>query len=287
MEQKKIKVPYPLTVKSVDIMCRQLQFLDNTEKLLFDFSDVKFITPEALLLLVTTSKLYYEKISCPILWANVDRKILSYLDRMEISKLEFVILEHHFFQRYQHGKSDALIELSTIANSQEIGRAIVQTKEILKRWFPNSSQEYIQNLSTLFKETFENSIEHSSTIPSNGFCYYTLQKYSHTDGTTEIQIAVGDIGIGILGSQRRKYPTTRDDAEAIIQALSQGRSGRVNGGGGMGFANVREALGYLNGHLTIRSGKARVEYPCSKNIARILRHSISYQGTQIIFKCRA
>lgn len=287
MEQRKITVPHSLTVKNVDIMSQQLQFLDNAEKLLLDFSDVGFITPEALLLLVTTSRLCYEKTSRPILWVNIERKILSYLDRMEVNKLPFVQLEQNLFPRYPHRKSDALIELSTIANAQEIGRAIVQTKEILRRWFPSSSDDYIQNLSTLFKETFENSIEHSSVVPSNGFCYYALQKYSHPDDTTEIQIAVGDIGVGILGSQRRKYPTTRDDAEAIIQALSKGRSGRIDGGGGMGFANVRTALEYLNGHLTIRSGKARVEYPCSKNITRILRHNMSYQGTQIIFKCRA
>lgn len=287
MEQRRITVPYPLTVKTIDKVYPQLCFLDSAEKLQFDLSNVTFVTPEAMLLLVTTSKLCYDKTNQPILWVNIDHKVLDYLNRMKINELPFVLLEQNFFQRYRHGKSDALIELSTIANSQEIGGAIVQTKEILKRWFPDSSYDYIMNLSTLFKETFENSIEHSSDVPSNGFCYYALQKYSHADGTTGIQIAVGDIGIGILESQRRKYPSTRDDAEAIIQALSHGRSGRVDGGGGMGFANVREALGYLNGHLTIRSGKARVEYPCGRNIARILRHSVCYQGTQIIFKCRA
>ena len=143
------------------------------------------------------------------------------------------------------------------------------------------------NLSTLFKETFENSIEHSSVEPSNGVCYYTLQRYIHPDKTTEIQIAVGDVGIGILGSQKRKYPDTKDDADAIIQALQYGRSGRLDGSGGMGFANVREALKSLNGHLTIRSGRARVEYPYKKNVIQICRHSTNYPGTQIFFRCRA
>lgn len=287
MEQRRIKIPSKLTLSTIDLMCPRLCSLMSKEKTLFDLSDVNFVTPDALLLLVTSSKLCYEKTQQPVVWVNANSEVRSYMDRMHINSLQFVFLEHPPFSlKRQYGKSDALIEVSTIANDQEIGNAIMQTKEILKRWLPNGSYANLMDISTLVKETFENSIEHSGTELSKGVCYYTLQKYARADHTTEIQIAVGDIGVGILGSQKRKFPDTKDDAEAIVQALQNGRSSRMSGGG-IGFANMRDALGNLNGHLTIRSGKARVEYPYKKNIIQILRHGTSYPGTQIFFKCRA
>lgn len=287
MEQKNIQVPDKLTLLSVDGMYSQLQSINFGECAVFDLSNVKFVTPEALVLLVTASDLFHKKTGQVIMWKNANPNVRSYMDRMNINDLPFVSLEHPiFFKKRQYTKSNALIELSTIANSQEIGRAIIRTKEILNQWFPNSSQNYVRNLSTLFKESFENSIEHSSPTPSNGFCYYALQKYTRSNNTPEIQIAVGDIGIGILASQKRMYPATKDDADAIIQAL-YGRSGRISGNGGMGFANIREALEYTDGRLTIRSGKARIDYLHKKSPAHIYRHSSNYPGTQIIFKCRA
>lgn len=287
MEQKNIQVPDKLTLLSVDGMCSQLQSMNFGECAVFDLSNVKFVTPEALVLLVTASDLFHKKTGQVVMWKNANSNVRSYMDRMNINDLPFILLEHpFFFKKRQFAKSNALIELSTIANSQEIGGAIIRTRDILNQWLPNSSQNYIRSLSTLFKESFENSIEHSSAEPSNGFCYYALQKYSCSDDTTEIQIAIGDIGVGILVSQKRMYPSTKDDVEAIIKALD-GRSGRTSGNGGMGFANIRETLNCVNGHLTVRSGRARIEYPRKKSPAHIYRHNISYPGTQIIFKCRA
>lgn len=287
MEQRSIRIPDRLTLISVDEMYSLLHFTDSGKQAIFDLSDVEFVTPEALVLLVTASNLFHKKTGRAVMWKNVRSNVRSYMDRMNINDLPFVSLEHpFFFQKHPHAKSNALIELSTIANSHEIGSAIIRTREILNRWFSNRPQGYVRNLSTLFKESFENSIEHSSSEPSNSFCYYALQKYSCSDNTTEIQIAIGDIGVGMLASQKRMYPSTRDDVEAIIKALD-GRSGRTSGNGGMGFANIREALECVNGRLTIRSGRARIEYPHKKSTARIYRHSISYPGTQTIFKCRA
>lgn len=287
MEHRNIRIPGRLNLISIDEISSLLHSINRSENVIFDLSDVEFVTPEALVLLVTASHLCYEKTGQIVIWKNANPNVRSYMDRMNINDLPFVLLEHpFFFKKQQYTKSKALIELSTIANSQEIGRAIIRTREILNQWFPNRSQNYVRSLSTLFKESFENSIEHSSPTPSNGFCYYALQKYTRPNSTPEIQIAVGDIGIGILASQKRMYPSTKDDADAIIEAL-YGRSGRTSGNGGMGFANIREALECVNGHLTIRSGRARIEYPHKKSTAHIYRHSTNYPGTQTIFKCRA
>lgn len=287
MEHRNIKIPGRLTLSSIDEISSLLHSINRSENVIFDLANVEFVTPEALVLLVTASNLCHEKTNQIIMWKNVNPNVRSYMDRMNINDLPFILLEHPFsFKKRQYTKSNTLIELSKIANSQEIGGAIIRTREILNQWFPNSSQNYVRNLSTLFKESFENSIEHSSFIPSNGVCYYALQKYNRSNNTSEIQIAVGDIGIGILASQKRMYPSTKDDAEAITKAL-YGRSGRIGGNGGMGFANIREALECVNGCLSIRSGRARIEYSYKNTAARIYRHNINYPGTQTIFKCRA
>ena len=82
------------------------------------------------------------------------------------------------------------------------------------------------------------------------------------------------------------YPDTRDDAEAIFQAIINGRTGRLNGRGGMGFASVKTALEPVNGVLTIRSGKGLGVYDPVKAKLKIYRRSANYPGTQILFKIK-
>ena len=282
-----IKIPANLTMTSVDEIYRAALRVSEPCLIRFDFSGVSFVTPQSLLLLVTASRFFHDNFGCVIEWNAIKLEVLSYMDRMNISDIDFVRIERpSFFQRRGYKKSDALVELSTIRDRQEIGNAILETKNVFSSWLPDSGNECRHHLLTLIKETVENSVEHSSTIPSNGFCYYTLQKYTLYNGKTEIQIAVGDTGIGMLASQRRVHPSTKDDAEAIIKALMDGRSGREIGGGGMGYVNIRESLEPLHGEICIRSGKAHVEHIAGASYARIYRHTLSCPGTQIIFKCR-
>ncbi len=206
---------------------------------------------------------------------------------MNINELDFISIERpSIFKRHSYEKSDALVELSVIKDMQQIGSAIRQTRDVLTRWFPDSGNSCKLHISTLIKETVENSIEHSSAEPSNGFCYYVLQKYGHADGTTEVQIAVGNTGVGMLASQRRVHPSTKNDAEALLEAVWNGRSGRESGGG-MGYINIKESLAPLHGKVYIRSGRAHLEHVAGDSYARIFRHSYSCPGTQIVFQCRA
>lgn len=282
-----IKIPANLTMTSVDGIYRTALKISGPCLLRFDFSGVSSLTPQSLLLLVTASRFFYDNFGCVIEWISIELNVLSYMDRMNIGDVDFVKIERpSFFQRIRYKKSDALVELSTIHNGREIGNAILETKNVFSSWLPDSGSECRYHLLTLIKETVENSVEHSSTIPSNGFCYYALEKSVLHNGETEVQIAVGDTGIGMLASQRRVHPSTKDDAEAIIKALMDGRSGREIGGGGMGYVNIRESLEPLNGEVCIRSGRVHVEHIAGAPYARIYRHTFNCPGTQIIFKCR-
>ena len=282
-----IKLPDNLSMKSVDELYQIAIMPPEVYGIIFDFTNVTFVTPHNLILIVTASRYLRDRYNRAVIWRQIRPEILGYLDRMNINELDFISIERpSIFKRHSYEKSNALVELTVIKNMQQIGSAIRQTRDVLTRWFPESGNSCKLHLSTLIKETVENSIEHSSTEPSNGFCYYVLQKYGHADGTTEVQIAVGDTGVGMLTSQRRVHPSTKNDAEALFEAVMNGRSGR-EGGGGMGYINIKESLAPLHGKIYIRSGRAHLEHVAGETHARIFRHSYSCPGTQIVFQCRA
>lgn len=282
----KLVIPKTLTMTTIDDLYCSVLNLHDLDCVLLDLSNVEFVTPQGLMLLVTLSRFINEKYGYYTIWCKAKAKIISYLDRMNMNKLDFIRIDHQYSSATANQReSDALVEFTEIKNAEHLGKAIVQTKNVLRHWFPDSQGTHEKHISTLIMETVENSIEHSSAKPSEGSCYYVLQKYQYRDGNVEVQIAVGDMGIGMLASQRQKYPSTKDDLEAIKEAFLYGRSGRLSGGGGMGYASVREALGPLKGRVAIRSGKAHIEYQAGMNGVKIYRHGFSYPGTQIFFAC--
>ena len=283
-----INVPASLSMESAgELYQATSKNLQGISWIIFDFGKVTFVTPCAIILVVTASKFWCNRFNHTVEWKNINSNVLSYMDRMNISELDFIDIERpSLFKRKNYQKSDVLVELSVIKDIQQASSAIRKTKDILDRWLPSSHKTCKFNLATLIKETVENSIEHSSADPSNGSCYYLLQKYGYSNGSTQIQIAVGDSGVGMLTSQRRVYPATKDDAEALVNAVMHGKSGRKSGGG-MGYVTIREALGPLNGKILVRSGRAHIVHAAGQSYASIYRHSCFSSGTQIVFLCNA
>lgn len=283
-----INVPASLSMESADELYRaSLKNLQGISWVIFDFGKVTFVTPRAIILVVTASRFWCDRFNHAVEWKNINSNVLSYMDRMNVSELDFIDIERpSLFKRKNYQKSDVLVELSVIKDIQQASSAIRKTKEILDCWLPSSHKMCKFNLATLIKETVENSIEHSSADLSNGSCYYLLQKYGFPDGSTQIQIAVGDAGVGMLTSQRRVYPATKDDAEALINAVMYGKSGRKTGGG-MGYVTIRESLGPLKGKILVRSGRAHIVHAAGQPYASIYRHSCFSPGTQIVFECNA
>lgn len=186
-----------------DALMEEISMLETTDQLCFDFSRVGFVNPEMLILMVTSSKLAYEKTQRPIVWIELKAEVYSYLERVNIASIQFLELkkpkEARKFYR-SPTRSNNLVEFSIITGWKEIGDAISKTKGVLNRWFPNKSTEYKRNLSTLVKETVENCIDHSGEHANEGICYYAVQKYEYQNGKVEIHIAVGDVGVGMLTS---------------------------------------------------------------------------------------
>lgn len=213
---------------------QKLDTYSSGETVIYGFEKVSFVKPEMLMMLVTSSKLAYDRTQNPVLWCGLKPDVFSYLERLDVGNLDFVNLKRPpkatIFHRSASG-SDNLVELSVIKNWKEIGSALSRTRGVVNRWLPEKPQRYRNNLITLLKETVENSIDHSSKHPQEGICYYLVQKYASHDKGIHLHIAVGDVGVGMLASLRRVFPDTKDDVAAICGALIEGKSGRKTGGG--------------------------------------------------------
>lgn len=283
-----VKTEEKITLKSnLEDFLKIINLLDKNDILEIDLSNVKFIKPESLIVLVTASELAYKKTCKPVVWKELNSDITSYLERIDVNKLPFISLKKKSQnQKYYRSskQSENLVELAVITDWKKIGEAIQKTRGVINRWLPEKSLSYRGDLITLLKETVENSVDHSGEHPKEGVCYYVVQKYVY-EGNVDIQIAVGDTGVGMLNSLKRVYKDTKDDVEAIWGALVDGKSGRKTGGG-LGYYTIKEALSGLKGSLTIRSGTGLLKYNPSYNKPYIYRKKTKYPGTQIIFHCK-
>lgn len=270
----------------IDGFLAQVEKLNEDEQVSLDLSKIEFINPSNLIMLITTSRVILERTGKKVRWINVSRDVSAYLERINISNVDFIDFKlPSVWERLYRGsrKSNTLIELQIIADWKGCGDAIKRTKEILLQWFPNQLGRPTNDICSLLTETAENSIDHSSISPGHGYCFYVLQKY-HKEGKDQIQIAVGDVGIGIRNSLKRVAPDfVSNDLLAIKRALFQGMSGRPDKSGGLGYKRIREILKQRGGKIQIRSGYGSITYSAHSEEQQNTEHRCRFPGTQIIF----
>ncbi|OPY55989.1 MAG: Histidine kinase-, DNA gyrase B-, and HSP90-like ATPase [Pelotomaculum sp. PtaU1.Bin035] len=270
----------------IDGFLTQVEKVPTDEQVSLDLGKIEFINPSNLIMLITTSRAIFERTGKKVRWINVSSVVSAYLERINISNVSFIDFKlPPVWERLYRGtrKSNTLIELQTIDDWKGCGDAVKRTKEILLQWFPNQLGRPTNDICSLLSETAENSIDHSSESPGQGYCFYVLQKY-HIDGKDQIQIAVGDIGIGIRNSLKRVAPDfVNNDVLAIKRALFQGMSGRTDKSGGLGYIRVREILKQRGGTIQIRSGYGSITYSAHPEQQQTTAHRCSFPGTQTIF----
>jgi hypothetical protein len=270
----------------IDGFLTQIEKIPAGEQVSLDMEKIEFINPSNLMMLITTSKAIFDRTDKKVRWINALGDVSAYLERININNVSFIDFKiPPVWERLYRGtrKSNNLIELQTIDDWKGCGDAVKRTKENLLQWFPNQLGRSTNDICSLLSETAENSIDHSSESPGQGYCFYVLQKY-HKDGKDQIQIAIGDIGIGIRNSLKRVAPDfVNNDALAIKRALFQGMSGRADKSGGLGYIRIREILKQRGGSLQIRSGYGSITYSAQPEQQQATMHRCSFPGTQTIF----
>lgn len=109
-------------------------------------------------------------------------------------------------------------------------------------------KQVAKGLAGAFHEIAENVNEHSQAWKSGCAAFRT--------SSGKLEFVVSDSGIGVLGALRTCSTTAgvRDDADALLAAVTRGWSSRPGGKGGHGINDLFRALAELNGEVRFRSG---------------------------------
>lgn len=225
----------------------------------FDLNGVKFLNPSGILMLFIICMEASSRSKEKVRLTNINSDLNNYMKRVGFYNYNFVSTnQNNSWWSRLSADSKSVIEITRLASSVDIGELAEKTSKILYSWFPGSALKlYRDKAITVVMEVCGNSIEHSNPDNDFGECYCTLQKYDHHDGPC-IFIAVGDLGIGIRQHLFRRYRwICSTEAEYIKEALG-GRSGRLDGSGGMGLLSIKDITYNYNGNLIVRSGKGAV-----------------------------
>ena len=224
------------------------------------FENVEFIMPESTIILLAISKQIYLKTNEPVQWINMKDEIRTYVDRIQIKDLDFILLPKNNIFRIKK-KSNSLVEMKIMKSHNQYEDMISETKRIMYEWFTGRyADQYVKQITEYVKDIAANSLEHSEQ-KGEGVCYFTLQKYSPQNSKTKIHVAFGDMGIGILNSLAPRYPWLLEEKQKAVEcAFIKGLSCRGHENGGLGFRNVKKQLKQYGGEIQIRSGKEMLRY---------------------------
>lgn len=275
------------TNSKIDGLVWYINHTPKDDNLIFDFSLLKFLRPEIVILLVTASKMWYDKSGRPVRWKNLQSGPTGYLNRINISVVEYVQVDNNPIAMLAgHLKEpqamQALIPLQVIQDPTHLANVIKDAGAKLEEWFPERAEtSFSSDIQLMISEIAGNSLEHSirGLNGQQPICYFTAQRYCPEKKYPKVIIVIGDLGIGFNGSLNMNRRSLWKDDEAICKALFNGESSRELGGG-LGLKTVSAKLKNYGGHITIRSGAGSVHYIPQRNVKEIHSHRYRLIGTQ-------
>lgn len=243
----------------LDNVCWKISKLSFGQHIAFNLKGINFLNPSGILMLFLLCMEVNNRTSEKVKLLHVNSNLQRYLKRVKFYDYDFAYSDvSETWWSWPSLNLDTGIQLSCIDKPHDVGELAEKTKKILYKWFPSPTlNRYRDKAITVLMEMCNNSIEHSSLDNEYGTCYCTIQKYNHMSGPC-IFIAVGDLGIGIRQHLVRRYRwICNTDAEYIKEAIA-GRSGRLDGTGGLGLRMIKEITSDYRGNLIIRSGKGAI-----------------------------
>lgn len=236
-----------------------------------DISGVTFIDPWCMVLLCLLLAKNSEFEDKNIILPNED-DLLTYLKRMHLSD----ILD-------KFGYNNAVTSLEPIRISEH---PTLNVQEIIHCEFSDEFNSKLEHFLKMFNnfglsvedsklatgliaELGNNVFDHNlGTWPTSTVgCFIVGQNWPKTK---RIHVAVGDVGVGFMGSLVTAFPELRSDEEAILKGLA-GFTGRVGEKRGNGLKLIQEwTIKRFSGELLIHSGNG---------IAKVDKKGISSHGT--------
>jgi anti-sigma regulatory factor (Ser/Thr protein kinase) len=267
-------------LRSGDVLIRALP--PDDEEVVIDLSLVRFANPSGLVSLATAC---IESIAIGNLIAVVapdDRSVANYLVRMRFRDLlrdEGVRFPGGFVGWDVNAQplADRLLELQGVnaENAEDISTALVSIGGAA-----GIPDDVIQPAFLGLAEAVDNAIEHSRADRA----FVMAQRYRSKDERLRLEIAIGDTGVGLRETLRRRYEVP-DDESAVELALTKGVSARTGARRGArrgnGLSSVVDSVcRTAGGSLEIRSGTASQFYR-GRVVTDPRTHEVSRDGVQI------
>lgn len=174
--------------------------------------------------------------------APANSEISHYIARMRLGSVLSALGAKHNIPYVREHAASSLVELTEFDGAAGATALANMAYDHAYEQDPIAADALLAGLG----ETAENVHEHSGRV--SGFA--AAQRYR--DG--RLNFAVGDSGIGLLGSLRAVG--VRTDEQAVQVALLRGGTGSGDVGRGHGLPSVREQVCELGGVLTVVSGGA-------------------------------
>jgi len=228
----------------------------NVRGAIFELSNLTFFPPEALLSLVYASRLWHRMTGHVVEWQLENEDTLRYLERMDVFSVfaDCVTAPALPSDLWSRGSSGNLMEVRTLSDELEqnslndVPHILAIAQDLL---LGRVTAERMGAACTLLSEVTQN-VTHSG---SQG--YALMQLYKVGNGR-RVHIAVGDTGLGIADSLRRKYPQVGQSSDYLKKSLESGITSR-DIGNGLGLYQVQHLVRNGGGTLTIRSDTAMLQ----------------------------
>jgi hypothetical protein len=250
---------------------------EDDEEVIVDLTAAEFVDPSGMVSFTTACLEAIGMGNNLAVLAPANRNVANYLLRMRFRDLlrdESVRFPGGFgsWEVSRGPLADQLLELQAVTTREAaalgehlfaIGRGAGVPDAVLRPAFLGLA------------EGVDNTLQHSETERA----IVMAQRYrAHDGGRLRVEVAVGDIGIGLRRSLRRTRPVATD-AAAVALAVTKGVSRFTGSRHGNGLSSVVEAVcGSGGGAFEIRSGNASM---LIQRTRRPQRHSLQRDGVLI------
>jgi hypothetical protein len=238
-----------------DVLMRALP--KDDEEVLIDLSAVRFSDPSGLVSLVTACLDAIEMGNNLAIVAPDERNVANYLLRMNFRDLlrdEGVRFVGGFASWDVRARAleNRLLELQGVdsSNAEAVCESLLTLGEA-----SGVPASVLQPAVLGLAEAVDNTLEHAGCERA----IVMAQRYRADAGRLRLEVAVGDTGVGLRQTLRRKY-TVPDDATAVALAIEKGVSKKQGGGRrGNGLSSIVEAVcRTAGGSFQLRSGDASI-----------------------------
>ncbi|OZV10844.1 hypothetical protein CIW83_18130 [Tissierella sp. P1] len=258
------------TSKSVDnILCELDSKTNSSSIIVFELDKLNYLHSTGVLNLIGLSKLVLNKTGHPLQLNSLSFSLFEYLSRLNIQSLNSIYINTKEFANnyidiyyYENINLARLFHLNCQKHQVELIKYI---RNFFDAAFDITKKKNISRVCTMILELTGNCIEHSDPINEFGETFFLMENtivkdnIRKTSRVDKIRISVGDFGCGIKNHMRLNYPIIPDDDLIYIQtALIDGKTGRLDQSGGLGFGSIKNTMKLFKGSFTIHSGTVTV-----------------------------